>query len=108
VKIYVGNLPYEISEDLLRQEFAAYGNVASVDIISDRVSGRPKGFAFVEMPNKAEADAAIAALNGKVVQERTLTMNEARPRGEGRSGTSGGGGRGGSGGARYGSRPRRF
>jgi RNA recognition motif-containing protein len=80
MKIYVGNLSYEVTEDELAAEFGVYGKVDSVAVPSDKFSGRPKGFAFVEMGNKAEGDAAIAGLNGKVLKERTLTVNEARPK----------------------------
>jgi cold-inducible RNA-binding protein len=80
MKIYVGNLSYEVTEDELAAEFGVYGKVDSVAVPSDKISGRPKGFAFVEMAAKAEGDAAIAGLNGKVLKERTLTVNEARPR----------------------------
>jgi len=80
MKIYVGNLAYEVTEDELAAEFGTYGKVDSVAIPSDKFSGRPKGFAFVEMGTKAEADAAIAGLNGKSIKERTLTVNEARPK----------------------------
>jgi RNA recognition motif-containing protein len=94
MRIYVGNLSYDTTEDELRKDFAAFGEVTSVSVVTDRYSGRSKGFAFVEMTNKAEADAAIAGLNGKAVKERTLVVNEARPRteGGGRSGGYGGGG----------------
>ena len=104
MRIYVGNLSYDTTEDELRKDFAAFGEVASVSVVTDRYSGRSKGFAFVEMTNKAEADAAIAGLNGKAVKERTLVVNEARPRteGGGRSGGYSGGGYGGGGG--YGDR----
>jgi RNA recognition motif-containing protein len=119
MKIYAGNLSYEVTEDELAAEFGVYGKVDSVVIPSDKISGRPKGFGFVEMSSKAEADAAIAGLNGKTLKERTLTVNEARPREE-RSGfgpnkrPGGGysGGRGGFGGNRGGhsggGKPRRF
>lgn len=80
MKIYVGNLSYEVTENELAAEFGVYGKVDSVTIPSDKFSGRPKGFAFVEMGSKAEGDAAIAGLNGKTLKERTLTINEARPR----------------------------
>lgn len=90
MRIYVGNLSYNVTEDELRQEFASFGAVESVTILIDRLTGRPKGFGFVEMASKAEADAAIAALNGKVLKERALTVNEARPRPENRSSSYGG------------------
>jgi len=95
MRIYVGNLSYDTTEDELRKDFSAFGEVASVSVVTDRYSGRSKGFAFVEMTNKAEADAAIAGLNGKSVKDRTLVVNEARPRTEG---GSSGGSRGGYGG----------
>jgi RNA recognition motif-containing protein len=102
MRIYVGNLSYEITEEELREEFGAFGEVASVDIITDRVSGRPKGFGFVEMPSASEGQAAIAALNGKTLEERTLSVNEARPRSEsGRGGGRPGGGYGGGWQRRY-------
>lgn len=104
MRIYVGNLSYDTTEDELKKDFTAFGEVASVSIVTDRYSGRSKGFAFVEMTNKAEAEAAITGLNGKSVKERTLVVNEARPRTEGgnRSGGYGGGGYGG--GSGYGDR----
>jgi cold-inducible RNA-binding protein len=93
MKIYVGNLSYEVTEDELAAEFGVYGKVESVAIPSDKFSGRPRGFAFVEMPTKAEAEAAIAGLNGKTLKDRTMVVNESRPRQENRGG--GYGGRGG-------------
>ena len=90
MKIYVGSLSYDVTEDELRQEFAAYGKVESVSIIMDKFSGRPKGFAFVEMPTVAEGQAAITALNGKTIKDRALTVNVARPRTDDRGGSSGG------------------
>ena len=98
MNIYVGNLPYTISETDLQEAFGAFGQVESVNIIKDKYSGESKGFGFVEMPTKDEAQAAIEALNGKDFKGRTLNVNEARPRGEGRRG---GGGGGGDGGRRY-------
>ena len=100
MNIYVGNLAYRTSEDDLRQQFERFGVVGRVDIISDRETGRSKGFAFVEMPNSEEANAAITALDGTSVGERTLKVNEARerpPRGQGGFGGGGGGGFGGGG-----------
>ena len=88
MKIYVGNLSYEVTEEDLRQEFVAYGEVTSVSVITDKYSGRPKGFAFVEMASKAEAEAAITGLNGKTLKERTIMVNEARPRTDSRGGGS--------------------
>jgi cold-inducible RNA-binding protein len=99
VKIYVGNLSFDMTEEELQQEFASFGEVASVSIPTDRYSGRPRGFAFVEMPSVSEGQAAIAALNGKSVKSRTLTVDAARPRSDDRGGGySGGGGRRGGGG----------
>jgi cold-inducible RNA-binding protein len=80
MNIYVGNLSYGMSEDDLRQAFAAYGEVSSVKILMDRETGRSRGFGFVEMPNNGEAETAIAQLNGKDVGGRPLRINEARPR----------------------------
>jgi len=105
MKIYVGNLSYDITEEELRQEFLAFGEVESVSVITDKYSGRPKGFAFVEMATASEAQAAISELNGKTLKDRTLNVNEARPRSDNRSGGSygnrRGGGFGGGGGRRY-------
>jgi len=92
MNIYVGNLSREVTEEDLRQAFEAFGQVASATVIKDRVSGQSKGFGFVEMPAKAEAQSAITGLNGKELKGRTLNVNEARPRSEGRRG---GGERGG-------------
>jgi len=99
MKIYVGNLSYEVTEEELRQEFEAFGAVESVNIIMDKYSGRPKGFGFVEMPSVSEGQAAITALNGKTLRERTLNVDAARPRADNRgSGTYGDRGGGSSGG----------
>jgi RNA recognition motif-containing protein len=99
VNIYIGNLAHEATEDDVRQAFAAFGQVASVSIIKDKFTGEARGFGFVEMPTQAEAQAAIAGLNGKPLKGRPLTVNEARPRTEGGSrGGGGGGSRGGYGG----------
>jgi RNA recognition motif-containing protein len=95
MKIYVGNLSYEVTEEDLRQEFEAFGKVESVSIITDKYSGRPKGFGFVEMASVSEGQAAITGLNGKMLKERTLTVNAARPRSDDRGGGSYGGRRGG-------------
>jgi RNA recognition motif-containing protein len=95
-KLYVGNLSYGIRNSDLEEMFAAHGTVQSAQVIMDRDSGRSKGFGFVEMESDQEARAAIAALNGKELDGRALTVNEARPREEG------GGGRGGGGGGRGG------
>lgn len=88
-KLYVGNLTYDVTDSTLEQMFAAHGAVKSAQVIMDRETGRSKGFGFVEMDNGAEADAAIAALNGQQVNGRALTVNEARPR-ESRGGGFGG------------------
>jgi RNA recognition motif-containing protein len=103
VKIYVGNLSFDVTEDELRQEFASFGKVESVNVITDKYSGRPRGFAFVEMPSVAEGQAAIDGLNGKTLKERTLNVSAARPRPEERGGGYGrrGGGFGGGGRRRY-------
>jgi RNA recognition motif-containing protein len=102
-KLYVGNLTYGITDSTLEQLFAAHGTVQSAQVIMDRDTGRSKGFGFVEMGSDQEAQAAIAALNGKDVEGRALTVNEARPKAEG--GNRGGSGRGhggyGGGGRRY-------
>jgi RNA recognition motif-containing protein len=82
-RIYVGNLSFNASESELRELFAQYGSVHSVEVVTDRDTGRPRGFAFVEMEND-DATAAIAALNGTTLGERTLKVNEARPRGDSR------------------------
>ncbi|MEW5988736.1 MAG: RNA-binding protein, partial [Chloroflexota bacterium] len=96
MNIYVGNLSFETTEDDLRKAFTGFGQVSSVAIILDKFSGKSRGFAFVEMSNAAEAKAAIEGLNGKEIDGRSLTVNEARPREE----RSGGGDRGGDRGGR--------
>jgi RNA recognition motif-containing protein len=105
-KLYVGNLTYGVNDGDLQQLFAAHGTVQSAQVIMDRDTGRSKGFGFVEMGSDQEAQAAIAALNGKEVDGRALTVNEARPKAEGggRGGSGGGygGGRSGGGGGGYG------
>lgn len=112
-KLYVGNLGYNVSKNDLEQMFAAHGTVNSAQVITDRESGRSKGFGFVEMGSDKEAQAAIAALNGKSIDGRSLIVNEARPQ-EPRSGGGGGGGygdRGGggrSGGGGFGRSGKRF
>lgn len=114
--IYVGNLAYSTNDESLRSAFAAYGEVASARVVSDRMTGRSKGFGFVEMPDRTQAQAAIDALNGKELDGRTLRVNESQPkpreerRGGGFGGGAGGfgggagggfrGGRGGAGGGR--------
>ena len=95
MKIYVGNLSFDVTEEELRQEFEAFGEVTSVSIITDKYSGRPKGFGFIEMTTVSEGQAAITALNGKTLKERTLNVNTARPRTENRGGSSYGDRRGG-------------
>ena len=110
--IYVGNLAYSTNDESLRSAFAAYGEVASARVVSDRMTGRSKGFGFVEMPDRAQAQAAIDALNGQELDGRALRVNESqpKPREERRGGAGGGfgggagggfrGGRGGGGGRR--------
>lgn len=97
-KLYVGNLAYNVSSDDLQQLFAPHGAVESAQVITDRDSGRSKGFGFVEMSTADEAAAAIAALNGQQHDGRALTVNEAKPKAPGGGGGGGGGGRGGYGG----------
>ena len=97
-KIYVGNLPYSVTDATLEQLFSAHGTVQSAQVIMDRDTGRSKGFGFVEMSSDAEAQAAINALNLKEVDGRSLTVNEARPKTEGGGGRGGRGGYGGGGG----------
>jgi RNA recognition motif-containing protein len=92
--IFVGNLSFNTSEQDIRSLFEAYGTVDRVSVVTDRDTGQPRGFAFVEMSNNSEGDQAIAAINGHEVGGRALNVNEARPKGEG----GGGGGRGGGGG----------
>jgi RNA recognition motif-containing protein len=99
--IFVGNLSFETSEDAIRSLFAAYGTVDRVNVVTDRETGRAKGFGFVEMSNDSEGDKAIAALNGREIDGRALNVNVARPKEE-RGG--GGGYRGGGGGGRQGAR----
>jgi RNA recognition motif-containing protein len=96
VNIFVGNLSRDITEEDLQEAFGAFGKIASVAVIKDKFTAEPRGFGFVEMPNKNEAQAAIAALNGKDIKGKPLNVNEARPRAEG--------GRGGGGGPRHGGR----
>jgi RNA recognition motif-containing protein len=97
-KLYVGNLAYAVTDSTLIQLFEPHGTVQSAQVIMDRDTGRSKGFGFVEMGKDTEAQAAIQALNGKEVEGRALTVNEARPRED----RGGGGGRGGPGGGRGG------
>jgi RNA recognition motif-containing protein len=96
MNIYVGNLSFDVSEENLRQAFEPFGQVSSITIIKDKYSGQSRGFGFVEMPDRAQAQAAIEGLNGKEVLGRQLSVNEARPRtgqgkGGGRGGPKGGG-----------------
>ena len=121
MNIYVGNLSRETTEEDLRQAFEEFGQVASINIIKDKFSGESRGFGFVEMPSKDEAQTAIEEMNGKELNERAVNVNEARPKSDrgggggsrgrggggsrgggsrGRGGGSGGGGSGGSGGGR--------
>jgi RNA recognition motif-containing protein len=111
MNIYVGNLSRDASEADLKEAFQVFGEVSSCNIIKDKFTGESRGFGFVEMPNKEEADKAIADMNGKDLKGRNLTVNEARPRtdrprsgggfGGGRGGSRGGFGGGGGGGRRY-------
>ncbi len=101
MNIYVGNLSFDVAEENLRQVFEPFGQVSSITIIKDKYSGQSRGFGFVEMPNRTEAQAAIENLNGKEVLGRQMNINEARPRNDrGKSGGRGGqkGGRSGFGG----------
>lgn len=108
MKLYVGNLSFNTTESQLRELFSAHGEVSSASLVMDRDTGRPRGFGFVEFPNSDHAQAAITALNGKNVDGRDLTVNEAKPREGGGGGGRGGfgGGRGGSGGGGGGGRGR--
>ncbi|NUQ75878.1 MAG: RNA-binding protein [Polyangiaceae bacterium] len=104
-KLYVGNLSYSTTEDVLRESFSRFGQVSDVAVISDKFTGRSRGFGFVEMPEDGEADQAIEAMHGAELDGRTLTVNEARPKearpprraGGGGGGFSGGGFSGGGG-----------
>ena len=112
MKVFVGNLSFETTDDDLSREFAVYGEVASASVVMDRDSGRSRGFGFVDMPADEQAKAAIAGLNGKDLMGRALTVNESRPRESGsgggnRGGRSGGGG-GGYGGGYGGGNSRRY
>jgi len=101
-KLYVGNLAYGVTDSDLQRMFEAHGTVESAQVIMDRDTGRSKGFGFVEMGSDQEAQAAIAAMNGKEFDGRTLTVNEARPKTEGGGGRGGRGGGGGGGRGGYG------
>ena len=103
MNIYVGNLSYEVTEEDLKTAFETFGAVDTVKVIKDNYTGRSKGFGFVEMPTKSEAQSAIEGLNGKDLKGRNLNVNEARPKPEGRRGGGGFGGQGrGGGGSRGG------
>jgi RNA recognition motif-containing protein len=93
MNIYVGNISSQLTEEEINEAFAAYGELTSVRIIKDRYTGEPRGFGFIEMPKKTEAEAAITGLNGKDLKGKTLNVNEARPRPEGSRGGSPSGGR---------------
>lgn len=111
MNLFVGNVSYNTTEDTLRSMFEQHGQVASVRLMIDRETGRPRGFGFVEMPNDQEARNAVAALDGKDCDGRPLRVNEARPRedrGGGGGYGGGGGGGGGRGGPRGGGRPNRW
>ncbi len=108
MKLYVGNLAYDVTEDELAAEFGAYGKVESVAVPSDRMSGRPRGFGFVEMASKSEAEAAITGLNGKMLKDRTIVVNESRPRTDNRGGSSYGNRRSGGYGGGYSGGRRRY
>ena len=95
IKLYVGNLPHSMTEEELNTLFSEAGHVASAKIITDRQTGQPRGFGFVEMETKLEGQKAISMMNGRTVDGRPLTVNEARPQ---QKGSFGGGGRGGGGG----------
>jgi RNA recognition motif-containing protein len=99
MNIYVGNLPWDLTEEDLREAFAAFGEVETAKIVTDRETGRARGFGFVEMSNKDEGTAAISGLNEKDLKGRAIKVNEARPRTENRR--PGGGGGFGGGGRRY-------
>ena len=99
--IFVGNLSFQTTQDELHAAFSNYGNVERVNIVTDRDSGQPRGFAFVEMTDRAAAEAAIAKLNGTDLNGRTMNVNEARPKPQGGSGNRGGGGGRGRGGSRW-------
>ena len=113
MNIYVGNVSYSVTEEELRQEFRVFGEVESVNIITDKYSGRPKGFGFVEMSSVSEGQAAITGLNGKTLKDRILNVSAAQPRSDNRGGRSYGerrsGGYGGDrGGGFGGGRQRRY
>jgi RNA recognition motif-containing protein len=94
MKLYVGNLPHQMTEDQLKELFSEAGEVVSAKIITDRMTGEPRGFGFVEMATKAEGQRAISSINGRNVEGRTLKVNEARPQERRGGGGFGGPGRG--------------
>ncbi len=98
MNIYVGNLSHDVTEDDLRQAFESFGQVESVNVLKDRFSGESRGFGFVMMPSRNEAQSAITGMNGKDLKGRSINVNEARPKTENRRGGGGGGRRGGFGG----------
>ena len=98
MNIYVGNLSFDVNEEDLRKAFEEFGKIASVNLIKDKYSGQSRGFGFVEMSDKAEAQSAVKSLNGKELKGRALSVNEARPRSEGRGDSGRGGGHRGQGG----------
>jgi len=100
--IYVGNLAYSTNDESLKDAFSAYGDVSSARVVTDRMTGRSKGFGFVEMPDRAQAQAAIDALNGKDIDGRALRVNESQPKPREERRGGGGGGGGGFGGGRGG------
>ena len=116
MNIFVGNLNFQTTADDLRAAFSPYGTIDNVNVITDRDTGQPRGFAFVEMANRSEAEQAIAALNGTELNGRALNVNEARPKPQGgggggggyRGNSGGGGGRGGRGGGGGGRRESRW
>jgi RNA recognition motif-containing protein len=92
MNIYVGNLPYSVTDSDLRETFSRFGDVSQVSLVTDRFSGESKGFGFVEMDNNSQADAAIKGLNGTDLKGRNITVNQAKPKGD-RPSRGGGGGR---------------
>ncbi len=98
MNIYVGSLSFDVNEEDLRKAFEEFGKIESVNLIKDKYSGQSRGFGFVEMSDNAEAQSAIKGLNGKELKGRALSVNEARPRSEGRGGSGRGGGHRGQGG----------
>ena len=108
MNIYVGNLSFDVSDEELRQLFATYGDVQSASVVKDRFSGESRGFGFVEMPARKDAEAAIAALNGTDLKGRNIMVNEAKPKAPKRGGGGGGGGYGGGYGGGGGGRRERY